>query len=96
MTAAPSLIAVSTCCGLLGLVLVGVVVGDLAVLAELGDLGLEQRLVERLVTGGLRLGQQQRDGAAAAVTARLGGVVGPARGGPEREQGGQCRRQSDA
>ena len=80
--------------GLLGLVLVGVVVDDLAVVAQLRDLGLEQRLVEGLVAGGLGLGQQQGDGlaaaaAVAAVVAALG-VVGAAGGedaGAEDERG---------
>ena len=51
---------------LLGGVLVGVRVQDLAVRAELLDLGLEQRAVLRLIPGVLRLGQKQGDLAAAA------------------------------
>ena len=59
--------------GLLGLVLVGVVVDDLAVVAELGDLVLEERLVEGLVAGGLGLREQQGDDL--AVAAAVGGVA---------------------
>ena len=54
---------------LLGRVLVGVLVQDLAVRAELLDLLLEQRLVLGLVARRLRLGQQEADLAAAARAA---------------------------
>ena len=57
---------------LLGGVLVRVRVEDLAVRAKLLDLGLEQRAVLRLVPSVLRLGQQQRDLAAAARLAASG------------------------
>jgi hypothetical protein len=46
---------------LLGRILVGVRVEDLAVRAELAYLALEVRAVLRLVPCGLRLRQQQRD-----------------------------------
>jgi len=79
--------------GLLGLVLVGVVVGDLAVLAQVGHLGLEERLVEGLVAGGLRLRQQEGDGLTTIATLAtvVGAFVGAARSGAEGEQ----RRQGD-
>ena len=54
---------------LLGVVLIGVEVVDLAVGAQLLDLRLEERLVEGLVAGGLGLGEQQGDGLAAATVA---------------------------
>ena len=82
--------------GLLGLVLVGVVVDDLAVGAELGDLGLEERLVEGLVAGGLGLGEQQGDDL--AVAAAVAGVaadwssLAPQAVRPRRRRAGQRRR----
>ena len=52
---------------LLRRILVGVLVEDLAVRAELVDLRLEQRLVLRFVPGRLRLGQQEADRATASA-----------------------------
>src|SRR5206468_9880146 len=66
--------------------LVRVEVGDLAVGAEFLDLLLDQWPVERLVPGGLRLGQQERDGPAGRSVAPTGVVRSE-----ERRVGKECR-----
>ena len=77
---------------LLGRVLVGVAVDDLAVGAQLLDLGLEERPVLGLVAGGLGLRQEQGDlpasrgGGTRGVAARGAVVVAAARAGAERDR----------
>ena len=58
---------------LLSRVLIGVAVFDLRVWVGFFEVFLEVRLVERLVPGGLRLGQKQRDG---DVPVAAGSAVG--------------------
>src|SRR6185295_1894419 len=76
-------------------VLAGVLVEDLAVGAELLDLGLEERPVLLLIAGRLGLGQEEGDRlpaaasvpAATAASARRGVVVAPACREAERQDG---------
>src|SRR5690606_5833060 len=84
---------------LLGLILVGVLVQHLAVRAQLLELRLDERPVERLVPRGLRLGEQQADlealldadaaavGAGTLALACTAGRDGEQQGGaPDRHQ----------
>jgi hypothetical protein len=80
---------------LLGRILVGVAVEDLAVGAQVLDLGLEQRAVLRLVAGGLGLGQQEGDLEVASASARAAAtavVVVAARSRADDEHQAQRRR----